>query len=126
MKTALKIISPSLSSLAALCLSLTVVSTSPALAQSDDDGLDIVMCAAVMPCSLDGEVLPEFRDGPCQDTYEAQCKIFSTKTFLRSDKERVSICRRSKRASEERLTRKIRFLQRQLEAANRRAMQQQQ
>ena len=125
MKTALKIISPSLSFLAALCLSLTVVSTSPALAQSDDDGLDIVMCAAVMPCSLDGEVLPEFRDGPCQDTYEAQCKIFSTKTFLRSDKERVSICRRSKRASEERLTRKIRFLQRQLEAANRRAMQQQ-
>jgi hypothetical protein len=124
MKTALKLISPSLLFVAALCLSLTVVSTSPALAQSDDDGLDIVMCAAVMPCSLDGEVLPEFRDGPCQDTYEAQCKIFSTKTFLRSDKERVSICRRSKRASEERLTRKIRSLQRQLADANRRAMQQ--
>jgi hypothetical protein len=123
MKTALKLISPSLLFVAALCLSLTVVSTSPALAQSDDDGLDIVMCAAVMPCSLDGEVLPEFRDGPCQDTYEAQCKIFSTKTYLRSDKERVSICRRSKRASEDRLTRKIRSLQRQLAEANRRAMQ---
>lgn len=40
----------------------------PVLAEDND-----VLCAAVLPCDADGNVLPAFNQGACAEVYATQC-----------------------------------------------------
>ncbi len=98
-----------------------LVSAPVVSAQSSDDNIDVVMCAAVMPCTLDGEVLPEFKDGPCADTYEAQCSFAQNTAVEKSERYRIAECRNDIRRMKQRHVRTISSLKRQLIAAKRAA-----
>ena len=90
---------------------------------------EVSVCAAVTPCGLDGEVLPEFATGDCADTYAAECSAiaFSSpqsaeKVKMAKVRKQVTQCVNNSRRLEWRLQRRIAGLQAQLKEAQQAAL----
>lgn len=63
-----------------------------------DDSLNVQLCAAVFPCDLDGNVLPEFATGSCAETYQQECKqIAPLSLSVSSVRRQIVQCRISNR-----------------------------
>ena len=84
-----------------------VAGTPLAMAQVPDD----VVCAMVLPCDEQGQVLPAYRGSPCEPMYATQCAALKESQA----QEALSECQTKKGTMEkkiQKLARKVRHLKR--------------